>query len=102
MLPRLRQPKDCACSDRQAQILGAFDILTQPIPPTLPDVLSCLVADCLGVRDGQTFEEWAREFGYDIDSRTAEKVYRGCVEEWQALIRLGDDLDELEELFRDF
>ena len=27
-----------------------------------------------------TFEEWAREFGYDTDSRKAEKTYNLCLE----------------------
>lgn len=33
-------------------------------------------------RDGDalemTFEDWANEFGYDTDSRKAEKTYRAC------------------------
>jgi len=33
-------------------------------------------------RDGdaldQTFEDWASDFGYDTDSRKAEKIYRAC------------------------
>lgn len=37
----------------------------------------CLEASAL---DHGSFEDWAREFGYDEDSRKAEKIYRECLQ----------------------
>lgn len=45
--------------------------------PTAADVLSCLVSDVSAGE--QTFEDFASEFGYDVDSRKAEKTWRQCV-----------------------
>ena len=46
-------------------------------PPTADDVLDCLAADSSGV-EGLSFDEWARGFGYDPDSRKAERIYKVC------------------------
>lgn len=32
-----------------------------------------------GVIGHANFEDWASEFGYDTDSRKAEKIYRDCL-----------------------
>jgi hypothetical protein len=89
-LPNL---KDC---EANLTILQEFDGLTEPIPPTLDDVLDCLVSDAGSVRHGQDFAEWCSEFGYDVDSRKAYKSYKGCIKEWQGLTRLGVDFEQLE------
>lgn len=55
--------------------------------PTIEDVLDCLASDAVtydGVRD---FEEWARDFGFDTDSRSAERTYRIIGEQTRALER---------------
>ena len=49
-------------------------------PPTAADVLSCLLLDATGYDDARNFEDWAPEFGYDPDSRKAEKIYHECGE----------------------
>ena len=49
------------------------------ILPSLPDVLYSLVVDA-SVLDHSSFEDWASDFGYDTDSRAAEKIYRACLE----------------------
>jgi hypothetical protein len=44
--------------------------------PTAADVLNCLVSDA---RAGEmTFEEFCSDFGYDVDSRKAEKTWKAC------------------------
>lgn len=45
-------------------------------PPDLPEVLDSLASDAAGFENNQDFEEWAREYGYDTDSRKAEKIFR--------------------------
>lgn len=49
-------------------------------PPELPDVLYSLAldADDFCTSDVPTFEQWAGIYGYNTDSRTAEKAYRAC------------------------
>jgi len=46
--------------------------------PKLEDILDSLAMDVAGVIDHQSFEDWAGDYGYDPDSRKAEKVYRAC------------------------
>lgn len=43
--------------------------------PVIKDLLHSLSMDARGVEDHRTFEDWAREYDYDIDSRKAEKTY---------------------------
>jgi hypothetical protein len=46
--------------------------------PTAADVLSCLASDSSGIENARSFEDWCNEYGYDIDSRKAEKTYQVC------------------------
>ncbi len=50
-------------------------------PPTAHDLLDCLAADAGTVADGQSFEDWAADLGYDTDSRRAERTYRAVVDQ---------------------
>ena len=62
--------------------------------PTMYDVLTCLTK-----YDPETFENFCDEYGYDQDSRSAERTYKAVVKEWQNVERLfGDILDELCEI----
>lgn len=62
--------------------------------PNMYDVLTCLTKN-----DPCTFEDFCGEFGYDEDSRTAERTYKAEVKEWRAVKRLfGDILEELQEV----
>lgn len=64
---------------------------------TPPDIYSVLA--CLTKYDPETFEHFCANYGYDTDSRTAEKVYRAVVKEYAAVTRLfGDILEELQEI----
>lgn len=45
--------------------------------PTAHGVLECLASDSHAL--GQTFEEWAADFGFDADSRKAERTYMACL-----------------------
>lgn len=61
-------------------------------PPTSQDVLSCLASDAAGYENARSFEEWASEYGYDTDSRKAEKIFRSVKRQAEQLKRLlGDD-----------
>lgn len=58
---------------------------TEPTPPDLASVLDCLRSDASSIDDARSFEDWAANFGYDTDSRKAEKAYRACQDSAQAL-----------------
>lgn len=62
-----------------------------------PDLYSVL--SCLTKYDPYSFEDFCSEYGYDNDSRSAEKVYNAVCKEYAAVERLfGDCLDELREI----
>jgi len=54
--------------------------------PTAEDVLDCVASDCAGFVNAQSFEEWASEYGFDPDSRKAEKTYK-VIEKQAAKLR---------------
>ena len=54
--------------------------------PTLPEALECLASDCAAI--DQPFEDWAGDYGYDVDSRKAEKMYRTIQDQANALRKL--------------
>lgn len=64
-------------------------------PPSRADVVHCLLADASDTDGG--FEAWADEYGYDSDSRAAERIYRACCDVAAAL-RLAFTADELQQL----
>lgn len=76
-------------ADRQAQINAAIETgrlrhghsaFSKAIPcPSIGDVLQSLASDS-DVIDHADFENWAGDFGYDIDSREVERIYRACLE----------------------
>jgi hypothetical protein len=68
--------------------------------PLLRDVLHCLVSDA-SVLDYSCFEEWASDFGYDADSREAERVYKECLALALKLRQLID-IDKARDAFRDY
>ena len=72
--------------------------------PEADDVLDCLASDAAGFENAESFEGWCDEYGYDPDSRSAEKIYRQCLEHSLALrAALGDTLlAELREVARDY
>ncbi len=44
--------------------------------PNAEDLMDCLGSDAAGYENVQGFEEWAGDFGYDTNSREAEKTYQ--------------------------
>jgi hypothetical protein len=62
--------------------------------PNMYDILACIQKyDC------GDFENFCSEFGYDEDSRTAERIYFAVCKEFAAVERLFSDvLEELQEI----
>ena len=74
-----------------------------PIMPNSVDVLYSLTMDS-DVLEYGSFEEWAENFGYDSDSRNAEKIYLACLEiALKMRAALGDSgMETLREIFQDY
>jgi hypothetical protein len=50
-------------------------------PPEAWEVLHCLAMDASSVSPeygNASYEQWAREFGFDEDSRSGERVFKAC------------------------
>lgn len=60
--------------------------------PTPYDVLACLTH-----YDPDTFRNFCADFGYDEDSRKAEKIYLAVQDEWENVRKLFND-EQLEQL----
>ena len=71
------------------------DILHYPVAPTNYSILACLQKYEVG-----TFEDFCGDFGYDTDSRTAEKTYNAVCEEYKNLCTLFTDaeIEEMQEI----
>jgi hypothetical protein len=64
-------------------------------PPTLEDVLDCIASDANGFEDENDFETWCSNYGYDTDSRKAEKTFKFIERQaTQLKAKLGNDLYE--------
>ena len=55
--------------------------------PTQADVLTSLILDSSGVW-GENFGDWCANYGYDDDSRKAERIYKQCQRDATRLERL--------------
>lgn len=65
---------------------------SKKIKPSPYDVLSCLTSSEVG-----TFKDFCGDFGYDEDSRRAEKTYNAVLKEWENIKMLYSD-EEIEKL----
>jgi hypothetical protein len=66
-------------------------------PPTLEEVLECLLDDASGLLNSETFEEWCGEYGYDDDSRRALTMFEAVKEQTDNLRTLLGGQETLEE-----
>ena len=71
--------------------------------PTLKDVLYSLLMDS-DVLNYESFEDWADCFGYDHDSRSAEKTYQACLAIALKVIRMFNESEResLAEFYQDY
>lgn len=87
--------KDIATKDLKFKIkmkdhsfMPQIDTIHYPIAPTTYDVLASLTKCDIG-----TFENFCSEFGYDTDSKTAEKTYLAVKNEYNQLCALFTDAE---------
>lgn len=64
--------------------------------PKLNELLRSLVLDASAL-DYCCFEDWANDYGYDIDSRKAERLYQECLSmgQWLRMLFGKDKFIEL-------
>lgn len=73
-----------------------------PIMPDAKDVIYSLLMDA-EVLEYSSFEEWADMFGYDADSRKAEKTYQECMKIALKINQIGNDaIAELREAYQNY
>jgi len=84
------------CGTRRVTIPFSQGLAHEGAEPELDSVLDCLVSDAQGAVD-QSFEEWASDYGYDTDSRKAEKIYKACCATATKLKRLFKDPEVYQE-----
>jgi hypothetical protein len=78
---------------------SAFDAqkhITEMDDQDLKNALESIISDAIA--GSQTFEEFCSEFGYDEDSRSAERIHKVCEESLSKMECLGFTLDELYDL----
>ncbi len=68
--------------------------------PTMAQVLDTIASDAAGYEDSGSFEEWAMNYGYNPDSRQAERTYR-LVEQQSRELRRFLGKEAYESLLRD-
>lgn len=69
-----------------------FNILEKRTKPSSYAILACLTT-----YDPDTFENFCSDFGYDTDSKKAEKTYNAVLDEWKNIQELFTD-KEIEQL----
>ena len=95
--------RDACESGKYARELGYIGNRLPVPPPIATAVLACLLSDADAL-DYPTYEEWAPELGYDLDSRKGERVYRACLESALAMRALFGEalMGELREIVADY
>lgn len=83
------------CSELKNKNFGEGIEAGKVVEPTMYDILTCLTK-----YDPGSFEKFCDDFGYNNDSRKAEKTYKEVVKEWEAMQRLftPDILEAMQEI----
>jgi hypothetical protein len=66
--------------------------------PETENVLDCLASDASGYENAQSFEDWCSEYGYDTDSRKAEKTFNIIAKQAKQLERFLGSRETYEKL----
>ena len=73
-------PAACAVDEcRTGLRAGSTEFKKHYIKPDARDVIRSVMLDSSALDYG-CFEDWARDYGYDTDSRAAEAIYRLCLQ----------------------
>ena len=74
----------------------------KPARPHITGVIYSILIDSKAYN--MCFEQWVDEFGYDTDSRKAEKLYQQCIQNAQKVYSVfsSKQIEELETLIQDY
>ena len=74
---------------------ASIDMTHKGIKPTAYDMLTCITKS-----DPGDFEDFCDEYGYDMDSRAAEKTWKDVVKEWKKVDRFfyGSEILQMQEI----
>lgn len=88
----------CGFAHCQRRLLnGVGSWIEKPIPPSVSDVLHCLILDAEACESD--FEDWCVNFGYDTDSRKALDLYMACQKSGKEIKKLlGSKFESLRNL----
>ncbi|MGA9884441.1 MAG: hypothetical protein WBQ34_12045 [Candidatus Acidiferrales bacterium] len=87
---------DCQYSTRKLTTYFSMGYGHNGKAPTAADVLDCLASDAASIDNARSFEDWASDFGYDADSRKAEKLFKTCEHAAKRLRSfMGDEYESL-------
>jgi hypothetical protein len=80
---------------KSMRIMFGQSLAKGAVPPTAYDILSCIQKYDVG-----SFENFCGDFGYDEDSRTAERVYKAVRKEYAGVQRIfsEEEIDEMQEI----
>ena len=80
-----------ACGERRMTLYYSMGF-AHTDEPDAPGILNCLASDANGIENNEaSFETWCSEYGYDTDSRSAERTFKACVESSRKLRQLVGD-----------
>lgn len=72
-------PAACAVDECRTGVRADSKLARVFIQPDARDVIRSVMLDSSALDYG-CFEDWARDYGYDTDSRAAEAIYRLCLQ----------------------
>jgi hypothetical protein len=84
------------CRFRSSKVRGSMTIYFSMGPahtrePEVAEVLECLALDASGFENARGFADWCGDYGYDTDSRRAERTHRAVARQAAELRRfLGE------------
>lgn len=86
------------CARRQMSLIFSMGTGHNGKEPDLKGVLDCLASDSTGIENARDFEDWASEYGFNTDSRKAERTYKICQGQAKRLRQLLGDGDAFNDL----
>lgn len=92
------------CTDKRCGVqYGETSIHRRGCPSTTAEIPSAYsILSCLTLNDPGTFADFCGDYGYDFDSRKAERAYFAVQDEWTRVRSFftPDELDALQEIAR--
>jgi len=77
-------------------VKNKFSMRVTPKNPNPCEVLARICAESLDCKE--SFDGWANNFGFDVDSRKAESIYQACKSNAKKLTCLGLDSETVQNL----